>query len=216
MQTSESIKAIMPALLKAQKEIKAAIKLAENPYFGSHYADLTTVLDAIKGPLNDNGIVLLQGLDYWSGSDQVAPYVETRLVHAESGEWVLTRTPIVCAKAGDPQAFGSGSTYGKRYALQALIALPTEDDDAEKAQGRKQEQEPKMARKPNINLKLLRSDKGLEYLRQAPDAQTAIAKLSETKNISAAAKKAIEAIFADFQADPDEANDNPSDETAQP
>jgi hypothetical protein len=35
----------------------------------------------------------------------------------------------------DPQKLGSAITYAKRYALQALFALPSEDDDGNKASG---------------------------------------------------------------------------------
>lgn len=215
MQTSESITTLMPALLAAQKQIRTAIKSAENPYFGSHYADLTTVLDAIKGPLNNHGIVFMQGIDCWPNDEhgEGGPYVETRLVHAESGEWVRSQTPIICAKENDPQAFGSGSTYAKRYAAQAIVALPTEDDDAEKAQGH--QEEPRIAKKPNIDLKLLRSEKGIEYLRQFATSADAIRALDTTKNLTPTARKAIEVIFAGFQAEGNETNDSPSDETTQ-
>tara|TARA_Y100000310_G_scaffold281426_1_gene301888 strand:+ start:710 stop:1390 length:681 start_codon:yes stop_codon:yes gene_type:complete len=131
MNQSESIKAIAPALLAAQKAIKKVSKTADNPYFKSKYADLVAVIDATKKPLNDNDIVFLQAV----GGNGDGPYVETVLLHT-SGEWVSTQTPIYCKKPDDPQAFGSGVTYSKRYALQALLGLPSEDDDGEAAVAR--------------------------------------------------------------------------------
>ena len=46
MQRSESINEIAAALAKAQAEIVAAEKNAENPHFKSNYADLAAVWNA--------------------------------------------------------------------------------------------------------------------------------------------------------------------------
>lgn len=128
MKTSESIKAISTALVKAQKEIKAVTKDAANPFFKSKYADLPAVIEAIKKPLNDNGIVFLQPVD--------GEVVRTRLIH-ESGEWIEDDgVKIICAKPNDPQAQGSAITYARRYGLMSFLSIPTEDDDAESAMDR--------------------------------------------------------------------------------
>ena len=47
MQTSETITAIIPALLKAQGEFAPAVKAKVNPHFKSKYVPLDAVLDAI-------------------------------------------------------------------------------------------------------------------------------------------------------------------------
>ena len=132
MQKSESISKIMPALLKAQSAMGGAKKGASNPFFKSKYADLGAVLEACKDLLNDNGITILQphGL-YASGG----AYVQTLLVH-ESGEYVGSETPVICAKQNDPQALGSAITYARRYGLQSLLSMPAEDDDGESAMDR--------------------------------------------------------------------------------
>ncbi len=130
---SEQITNLAAALLKAQRAIGFAVKGAKNPFFKSTYADLGAVIEAIKGPLNDNGITFLQAVDSDPG-DSAA--VDTILLH-ESGQFISCRTPVFCAKPNDPQAFGSGLTYSKRYALQALLGIPTADDDGEGAMGRK-------------------------------------------------------------------------------
>ena len=130
---SEQITNLAAALLKAQRDIGSALKKADNPYFKSKYADLGAVIDAVKGPLNDHGITFLQAVDCHEIGDHAV--IDTILLH-ESGQYLSTRTPIFCSKTNDPQAFGSGISYSKRYALQALLGLPTEDDDGEKAMGR--------------------------------------------------------------------------------
>ena len=130
---TEQINNLASALLKAQKDIGSALKKADNPYFKSKYADLGAVIEAVKGPLNDHGITFLQAVDCHEIGDHAV--IDTILLH-ESGQYLSTRTPIFCSKPNDPQAFGSGISYSKRYALQALLGLPTEDDDGEKAMGR--------------------------------------------------------------------------------
>lgn len=135
MKTSESIKTIAPAFLKAQKEIQSVIKDQTNPYFKSKYADLSGVIEACKGQLNEQGIAILQPIH-----DGTEFSVETILLH-ESGEWVSSFTPIVVKAPNDPQALGSAITYAKRYGLQSLVLLPAEDDDGNTA-SMKQEVKP--------------------------------------------------------------------------
>lgn len=142
IEKSENITLISIALLKAQKEMGAALKDAKNPYFKSSYADLGAVIDAIKEPLNKNGITFLQAVK----GDHEFPSIETMLLH-ESGQFLCSRTPVFCSKPKDPQAFGSGITYSKRYALQAFLGLPTKDDDGEAAMGRNSKPE-KQSSKP--------------------------------------------------------------------
>ena len=131
MQTSEKIDAIAPALLKAQKAINTAHKNAANPFFKSNYADLSECIAAVKGPMNENGISIVQAVSIRAD----ATVVETTLLH-ESGQWIGSSTPVICAKPNDPQAMGSGISYAKRYGVQAICFLPTEDDDGEKAMDR--------------------------------------------------------------------------------
>lgn len=132
IERSDNITNLAAALLKAQKEMGTALKDSKNPYFKSSYADLKAVIDAIKEPLNNSGITFLQAVN---GGGEGNPVIETMLLH-ESGQFLCTRTPIFCAKPNDPQAFGSGVTYSKRYALQAFMGLPTADDEGEAAKGR--------------------------------------------------------------------------------
>lgn len=132
MYTSESLKNLGPALLKAQTLMGAAVKGSSNPYFKSKYADLGAVLEACKDLLNTNGVVILQPVN----RDALGTFVETTLLHAESGEFISSVTPVVFVKEGDPQAQGSAITYARRYGLQSLLSMPAEDDDAEKAMTR--------------------------------------------------------------------------------
>ncbi len=127
MNKSDSIKTIAPALHKAQAAIKAALKDSTNPHFKSKYADLSSVIEAVKKPLLDNDILFLQGVE--DAENGVA--VETMLLHV-SGEWVSSTLKIPASKQ-DAQGYGSAITYGRRYGLQSMCGVPAEDDDGNAA-----------------------------------------------------------------------------------
>lgn len=132
MKTSQSIVNLSKALLKAQNQMGAAKKDAKNPFFKSTYADLPTVMEVVKLPLNEAGIIVLQPASYHDGKN----FISTTLVHAESGEWMQSETEVVSAKLNDPQAFGAAQTYARRFGLQAMLFIPAEDDDGNTASGR--------------------------------------------------------------------------------
>jgi hypothetical protein len=131
MKTSETIKNIASALLKAQKEMGDAKKDAKNPFFKSNYADLNSIREAAIPVLNAHGISVLQPTIHSEGRS----FVRTLLLH-ESGEYMASDTEIICAKSNDPQAHGSGISYARRYGLQAFLNVGAVDDDGEAAMGR--------------------------------------------------------------------------------
>ena len=140
MNKSESIAELAKALCKAQSEMGGAVKDAKNPFFKSSYADLTSVIKAIKEPFNNNGL----SLDLVGESDGIAigkvVGVQTILMHT-SGQYIESEFYLPITKA-DPQAAGSAITYARRYSLQAIAGIPTADDDAEAAMFRNE---------PNVN-----------------------------------------------------------------
>ena len=127
MRQSESITSLAAALVKAQAEMGGAVKDSSNPFFKSKYADLTSVVRAIKEPFAKHGLAYTQ----FPIRDDNGVGVVTRLIH-ESGEWLEGEYILPMVKL-DPQAAGSAITYARRYALQAMAGIPTADDDAESA-----------------------------------------------------------------------------------
>ena len=127
MNKSDDIKELAAALCKAQSEMGGASKDASNPFFKSSYADLSSVIRAIKQPFADNGLSYSQ-LPL-SGDGLVG--VTTILMHS-SGQWLSSDLLLKPTKA-DPQAAGSTLTYCRRYALQAIAGIPSEDDDGNAA-----------------------------------------------------------------------------------
>jgi hypothetical protein len=127
MNKSESIKNLAQALLQFHAKMGKISKDSDNPFFKSKYAGLPTILEGIKEPLKESGLVFIQ---LPSGSN-----LTTILMHGESGEWIESTAELRPVKQ-DPQALGSAITYMRRYALGAILGLNIdEDDDGNAASG---------------------------------------------------------------------------------
>jgi hypothetical protein len=127
MKASESINELASALCNAQGQMGGAVKDSANPFFKSSYADLTSVIKAIKQPFADNGLSYTQ----FPVSNENGVGVSTRLMHI-SGQWLEMEYTLPTVKK-DPQASGSAISYARRYALQSIAGIPTAEDDAESA-----------------------------------------------------------------------------------
>jgi hypothetical protein len=122
------MKNIATALAAAQINMGKALKQASNPHFRSKYADLGSVMDACLPALNAHGIAVIQP----TGEDEIGRFVETRLIHGESGEQLSCRVPLIVGK-NDMQGYGSAVTYARRYGLMAMAGIAPEDDDGNAA-----------------------------------------------------------------------------------
>jgi len=127
MEKSEQINDLASALCKAQDQMSGAAKDSKNPFFKSSYADLSSVVKAVKQPFADNGLSYSQFPIY----EEKLVGVETILMHS-SGQWISSKLLLPMTKQ-DPQAAGSAITYARRYALQAIAGIPSEDDDGNAA-----------------------------------------------------------------------------------
>ena len=127
---SAEIGELAKALAVAQGKITGALKDSANPFFKSKYADLASVWDACRGPLSDNGLAVVQLTE----SDDAGVYVSTTLAHS-SGQWMRSRLRLT-PKDVTPQGMGSAITYGRRYALAAMVGVAQVDDDGNAASGR--------------------------------------------------------------------------------
>ncbi len=142
MNRSDSITELITALAIAQGVIEGAAKDAANPFFKSTYADLASVWSAIRGPLSENGLAVMQ----LPSAEGPRVTITTILAH-KSGEWISSELTLT-AKEDTPQAIGSAITYARRYALQAAVGVAPEDDDGERAQGRQTQPERRPAPPP--------------------------------------------------------------------
>ena len=127
MNKSDQINHLATALCKAQSEMAGASKDASNPFFKSKYADLGSVIKAIKTPFANNGLSYSQFPVTSAGGQGIG--VTTILMHS-SGQWLQSEFYLPLAKL-DPQAGGGAVTYARRYSLMAAAGIPAEDCDAE-------------------------------------------------------------------------------------
>jgi len=115
-------------LLKVQMEIGVIKKDLTNPFFKSKYFDINSLLEHVKPVLNKHNLLLLQGLTNLNGKLAL----ETTLIDLSQATASINFTcPI--PECADAQKTGSAITYFRRYALQSLLALEAEDDDANMA-----------------------------------------------------------------------------------
>lgn len=121
--------ALIKALVAARKEIGSAKKGSVNPHFRSKYADLASVIEAVKEPLENHGLTFVQDCRH---ATDVGWLVCTVIYH-ESGEKLeLAYVPVLATKP-DAQGWASGNTYARRYSLQMALGVPAEDDDGNAA-----------------------------------------------------------------------------------
>ena len=129
MKTSETIGEIAKAISIMQGTMDPAKKDKINPYFKSQYADLPSVWQAIREPLSQNGLCVVQDAITLDTGISVI----TRVIHT-SGEWIEFGPLLVPLAKNDAQAVGSAISYGKRYAIGAALGVVAEvDDDGNKA-----------------------------------------------------------------------------------
>ena len=164
MEKSESIKELATALNKFQAECSGAKKDADNPFFGSKYANLEAVINCAKSALDNNGLAVSQ----FPIMDQGYAGVETILMHS-SGEWISNTLLLACKKQ-DPQAMGSAITYARRYAYQSVLGIPSEDDDGEKSMSRNQAPVKQQAPAP------------VQYQRISPAQATELMTIAQSKS----------------------------------
>lgn len=125
------MKELYSAFIKAQKEIKTALKDSKNPHFKSTYADLESVWDACRDALHKHGLGIMQLTDI---DDCGVPVLVTRIVH-ESGQHVEGRYPLLSKDANNPQTQLAALTYARRGAMAAACGVVQSDDDGNTAAG---------------------------------------------------------------------------------
>ena len=118
---------IYQKLLKFQKDNITLKKDGVNPHYKSSYSTLNEVLDKVKKPLNDLGILILQ--------EPTVEGLRTHLIDTEDDTKVTCIFPYVGAT--NSQQLGSANTYARRYSLVTLLGLEDEDDDGQVASVKK-------------------------------------------------------------------------------
>ena len=126
------------AMLEFQKLSISASKDGKNPHFQSNYATLEAVIDAVNEG-NKFGLFFTQEIKYihvHESSTEITesklfPLVRTTVHHVNDDNTYVSECPIILQPASlqNPQKLGAAITYLKRYTLQSVYGLPSEDDD---------------------------------------------------------------------------------------
>ena len=127
MKFSEQTDKLMPAVIKAWSGIEAAVKNSVNPHLKNHYADLASIMDAVKQPLSENGLAVFQPVKDIEGTDLPGATVETYIMHT-SGQYMMSEFSMTATER-KPQTIGATITYLRRYALGSMLGLVAEEDD---------------------------------------------------------------------------------------
>ena len=126
MNKSETIGALALALSKLQGEAQNLHK--DKQGYGYKYAELSSVLDEVRPLLAKFELAVTQ----LCSTENTNVIVETVLLHS-TGEWLSSSLslPISVGKGmSQAQAIGSCISYGRRYALAAMIGIAQADNDA--------------------------------------------------------------------------------------
>jgi hypothetical protein len=97
--------------------------------YSYNYSDLASVIAAAKPSLNENGLSFSQLIEE---SEAGTVKVTTLLLHS-SGQFLGSTGSLEIPEmksVNRAQAAGAAQSYLKRYQLQALVGLPSEDNDA--------------------------------------------------------------------------------------
>lgn len=193
--TSPNITNISQALLKFQGAVEGVDKSKVNPAFKSKYATLENVRDTAVPELQAVGVFYIQSpgaiVDGSIG-------MTTRLIHAESGEWIEGSMDIPLGKK-DPQGAGSAITYASRYHLMAMLGLPAVDDDAETAIDRNDKRKTQPPVQPlQEAVRGLQQEKPVEVKRLSKENSRPLFTTVQEKFRTAQTVDAIEKIAADY------------------
>ena len=120
------------AMHEFQKLSISANKDGKNPHFHSNYATLEAVIEAVNQG-NQFGLYFTQEITYVFHAEHEVPVpaVRTTVHHINDDNTYVSECPIILQPASlqNPQKLGAAITYLKRYTLQSVYGLPSEDDD---------------------------------------------------------------------------------------
>jgi len=124
---SDEINELAAALSKAQSQFKpvgtdkkVSIPTRDGKSYSYDYATLSTIMEAIRKPLSDNGLAISQPI--------VGDELLTILMH-ESGQFIVSNNTL--PTGGDIKAFGANISYIRRYALAPLVGIAVGEEDDE-------------------------------------------------------------------------------------
>ena len=152
---SSELGELFAAVSLAQKEMGSAKKSSANPFFKSKYSDLGEVRKVAQ-VIHEFGLSIMQ---LPCGENSL-----TTILGHSSGQYIESMMTMKPTK-NDPQGAGSALTYMRRYAMQAILGIPSEDDDGNTAS---RQNKGYTEKQKDAILNILTSDKAKHELKNFP------------------------------------------------
>lgn len=116
-------------LVQACAEMPAALKNASNPFSKSKYADLASVMNAIRPSLAKHGLMISQPVSTRT-AENGALFVAVETIISDGAEEISSGVIEIPAVGNNiAQAIGSAITYARRYSATSFLGIASEDDD---------------------------------------------------------------------------------------
>ena len=115
------------ALAKAQGEMANGAKAKSG--YNYKYMELGQLIDIIRPALSKHGVAVIQTHELVKGASP-SVVTHTTLMHS-SGQWHKSSLELpmkIMSQLTPAQMIGVNCTYGRRYALQAVCLVASEDD----------------------------------------------------------------------------------------
>lgn len=125
---TDIVSQLFAAMASASGEMEGASRDALNPHLKNKYANLSSVVAAIKPALVKNGLWFRQVMH----EREKGVCIETLVCH-KAGHEISFGSLFVPASKQDAQGFGSALTYARRYSLMTAFGICPEDDDGNAA-----------------------------------------------------------------------------------
>lgn len=122
---------LYPAMLEAGKKFRKLGKDGTGNF--GKYGTLPKTLEAVKGPLAEAGLIVMQPL-VWERekvnieSGEITPgraFLRTIIVHASTGEKIESEVPLNIDR--EEKKIGASLTYFRRYMIWSLLCIQPED-----------------------------------------------------------------------------------------
>lgn len=116
--------------LPIRKNRTVTIKPREGAPYSFKYADLETILAAVRPALAANGLAFVQVIH----SDQGGAVMHSAILHSAGGA-LVSEFGLPSAEARDPKQYGALLTYIRRYMATAMLGVAADDDLDEDGKG---------------------------------------------------------------------------------
>jgi hypothetical protein len=185
----EQVMSLHEKLSRIQVEFKAA-KSKFNSFGKYNFRSAEDILEALK-PFNEKYGVYFVVKEHVTYNGSLPIMMTSATIYDISGNGSIDATAVVgvdLAQKGmqTPQAFGSASSYGKKYALGNLLLIDdTQDADASNTHGVTSQQ--KSFTKPKIDVGTDNYNKALDFVKKGGDINIIL----EKYNVSEEAKKQL-------------------------